>query len=280
MTKGTIILNRYDLTNEIQAKALKNNFEKLGVKVDIVKNSFDIAYFKNNQIFCSLDVDFVIFLDKDILLAKLLEEAGIRVFNTAKCLEICDDKFLTSIYLARDKINIPNTYSLPLEYKAHEVFIKTIDFPFVLKVNKSSLGEGVFLIKSENDFIEAKKQIGTSRAIIQEYISSSSGKDIRVIVLGGKILCAMERTNVQDFRSNISCGGIGSVCDLRDDFIEIAIKAARAVGADYCGVDILLGANNEPIVCEVNSNALFTHIEKITGINVAYHYAKYVVDSM
>lgn len=72
----------------------------------------------------------------------------------------------------------------------------------------------------------------------------------------------MERTNVQDFRSNISCGGIGSVCDLRDDFIEIAIKAARAVGADYCGVDILLGANNEPIVCEVNSNALFTHIEK------------------
>lgn len=280
MTKGTIILNRYDLTNEIQAKALKNNFEKLGVKVDIVKNSFDIAYFKNNQIFCSLDVDFVIFLDKDILLAKLLEEAGIRVFNTAKCLEICDDKFLTSIYLAQDKINIPNTYSLPLEYKAHEVFIKTIDFPFVLKVNKSSLGEGVFLIKSENDFIEAKKQIGTSRAIIQEYISSSSGRDIRVIVLGGKILCAMERTNVQDFRSNISCGGIGSACNLRDDFSEIAIKAARAVGADYCGVDILLGANNEPIVCEVNSNALFTHIEKITGINVAYHYAKYVVDSM
>ncbi len=280
MVKGTIILNRYDLTNEIQAKALKNNFEKLGVEVDVVKNSFDIAYFKNNQVFCSLDVDFVIFLDKDILLAKLLEEVGIRVFNTAKCLEICDDKFLTSIYLARDKINIPNTYSLPLEYKAHECFIKTIDFPFVLKVNKSSLGEGVFLIKSENDFIEAKKQIGTSRAIIQEYISSSSGRDIRVIVLGGKILCAMERTNVQDFRSNISCGGIGSACNLRDDFSEIAIKAARAVGADYCGVDILLGANNELIVCEVNSNALFTHIEKITGINVAYHYAKYVIDSM
>lgn len=211
MIKGTIILNAFDKTNDLQAKALQDAFYSLGVKVDVIRNSFDIAYLENGQVICKLDTDFVVFLDKDILLAKLLELFGIRVFNTAKCLEICDDKFLTSIYLSKAKVNIPTTYSLPLEYRLEEKYIDTIDFPFILKANKSSLGEGVFLIESRDDFIKAKKQIGNNRMILQQYISSSKGKDIRTIVLGGKIIASMERMNTLDFRSNVACGVLESL---------------------------------------------------------------------
>lgn len=275
---GAIVVNRYDLTNQFQAEALKQSFEKFGVHTSIVKNSFDLAYFIDNKVVSTLDVDFVVFLDKDILMSKLLEEVGIRVFNSSKCLAICDDKLLTSIYLSRKNINIPATYSLPLEYRLQEEFIQTIDFPYILKENKSSLGEGVYLINSEEDFIEAKKTIGTKRAIVQEYISSSYGHDFRVIILGGKFLSAMERINKSNFKSNISKGGIGYPCKLSDEYVEIAIQAANAVGADYCGVDILIGENNIPIICEVNSNALFAHIGKVTDVDISYKYAKYIIE--
>ena len=114
----------------------------------------------------------------------------------------------------------------------------------------------------------------------QAYISESQGRDIRVMVVGGKTVAAMERVAQQgEFRSNIELGGEGRKIDLPPIYAETAEKAAKALRLEYCGVD-LLQTKDGPILCEVNSNAFFEGLEKTTGCNVAAAYAKRILDCM
>ena len=112
--------------------------------------------------------------------------------------------------------------------------------------------------------------------LFQETVQTSIGRDVRVIVVGGKVLCAMLRQSDCDFRSNIELGGKGSIYKLSKEMRETCEKVATLLKLDYCGIDILSGERNEPIVCEVNSNAFFGGIERVTGVNVAKAYAEHI----
>ena len=112
----------------------------------------------------------------------------------------------------------------------------------------------------------------------QKMITTSIGRDIRVIVIGKKVFACMERVSKTDFRSNIELGGEGKPFDLPISFVDVAEKVATLLDLDYCGIDILIGENNEPIVCEVNSNAFFGGIESVTNKNVAKAYAEYILN--
>ena len=115
----------------------------------------------------------------------------------------------------------------------------------------------------------------------QEFISSSFGFDYRLILIGGKFVAGMRRHNENgDFRSNIAQGGKGEKMEIPLPYIRLAEKAAQILKLDYCGVDLLKGKDGEPILCEVNSNAFLKWIEEVTGINIAYVYARYIVDSL
>ena len=104
----------------------------------------------------------------------------------------------------------------------------------------------------------------------------SQGKDVRVIVIGGEAVAAMERIAQEgEFRSNIELGGAGKVFDLSKEYKELAERVANVLQLDYCGIDLLEGKDGG-IVCEVNSNAFFEGIESVTGINVAKAYAEYI----
>ena len=81
-----------------------------------------------------------------------------------------------------------------------------------------------------------------------------------------------------EFRSNIELGGRGERIDLPKEYALVAEKVAKHLGLDYCGVDLLEG--NEPIVCEVNSNAFFEGLELATGVRIAEKYAEYIVSEM
>ena len=87
----------------------------------------------------------------------------------------------------------------------------------------------------------------------------------------------MQRTNTNDFRSNLACLGKGELFPLDKNLKTLAEKVSRTLHLDYCGVDLLVGADGEPILCEVNSNAFIVGFEKYTGINVASVYAKYIL---
>jgi glutathione synthase/RimK-type ligase-like ATP-grasp enzyme len=102
--------------------------------------------------------------------------------------------------------------------------------------------------------------------------------DYRIIIVGGKAIAGMKRVNHQgDFRSNVALGGTGEKVEIPAKFISIAEKAASILALDYCGVDVLIGPNDdEPILCEVNSNAFIEGIERVTGVNVAKAYALHI----
>ena len=114
----------------------------------------------------------------------------------------------------------------------------------------------------------------------QQFISDTKGRDIRVIVVGGRALGCMERV-AQDgeFRSNIELGGVGRRVQPPKEYLVAAECAAKTLGLDYCGVDLLETADG-PVLCEVNSNAFFEGFESVTGIDVATEYAKHIVSKM
>jgi RimK family alpha-L-glutamate ligase len=116
--------------------------------------------------------------------------------------------------------------------------------------------------------------------LYQQFIVASRGKDVRVIVVGGQAVAAMQRESDTDFRANIELGGHGYQIDLPDSFKRAAERCAEILKLDFCGVDILYGENDEPIICEVNSNALVGRIQRTTGINIAKLYADYICEQM
>lgn len=286
MKNGIIIVNSYAEVEGIsyQSKRLAAELFSLGVSVKTVKTD-DISLSVNGEkAEAMLSADFAVFLDKDNYAARIVEKSGIKMFNSASAIELCDDKMLTHIALAGGGINMPHTIPSLLCYAkgaaASEKFLRRVEeelkFPLIGKTSFGSLGKGVFLIENSDSLRAFEENLKYKPHLYQEYIPSSKGRDIRVIVIGEKAFGAMLRKNEKDFRSNIEGGGTGKRVELTPAFASAAERAAKILGLDYCGVDLLIGDDGEPVLCEVNSNAFFGGFEKFTGLNVAAEYARYI----
>ncbi len=227
--------------------------------------------------------DFVLFWDKDIRLAQMLEAEGFPVFNSAEAIEICDDKALTYIRLKNTDIEMPKTYIAPMtffkEYQDYAFLMQvenSLGYPMVIKENKGSFGEQVYLVENHEEAVKKIQEIGHHEFIMQEYIQESKGRDIRINVVGNQVVTAMERTNDKDFRANITNGGSMKPYTPTEKEAELAVKVCRYLKLDFAGVDILFGKDNQPMLCEVNSNAHFKNIYDCTGVNVADAIMKYI----
>ena len=288
--KGYIIVNRSGFeAQSYQAERLKEEFNKLFVDTEIVQDGYTLFKTEKSEISKTADIDFAVVLDKDKYLLKALSRCGIRLFNSAKSIEVCDDKGETYIALLGSGVNLPKTIFAPLCYRQDEkteeiakrtanAVISELNFPIVVKESYGSMGTGVYLARTESELIDLSNNLALVPHIYQEYLAKKVGTDVRVIVIGGKVACAIERYNTNDFRSNLALGGVGRKIELRKEFKETAEKVSKILGLDYCGVDILYGNNDEPIVCEVNSNAFFKGAERITGVNIAKTYAEYILN--
>jgi ribosomal protein S6--L-glutamate ligase len=121
---------------------------------------------------------------------------------------------------------------------------------------------------------ELSSLLGTMRdlgqeIVLQEFVSESKGRDVRVLVVGGRVVGAMRRTARKgEFRSNLHRGGEGESIELTDPYARAALAAARAVGLDVAGVDVLEGREG-PRIIEVNSSPGFEGMERATGVDVA-----------
>lgn len=228
--------------------------------------------------------DVVLFWDKDIKLAKMLECQGLRLFNSATAIEICDDKSLTYIAL-HGKINMPETYLAPKTYElvgyGDYSFLKPIaerlGFPMVVKGCFGSFGAQVYLAENFERFKELTSQFITKPLLYQKYIKSSHGRDMRIYVVGGKVVASMvRRAQDGDFRSNVTNGGVAEAVTPPREYSEMAVNACKKLGLDFGGVDILFGENDEPLLCEVNSNAHFKALSKCTGADIAGEIMKWV----
>ena len=288
--KGLIVVNPFGVPKEsiVQAERLTAELTKLGVGVTVVSDGYARWTLESDIVLSGLNADFAVFLDKDKYLSSAMEKSGIRLFNSHAAIRTCDDKGETYLSLSGKGIKMPETVfapvcyspSLPLDKAAVKRIGEKLGYPLIVKESYGSLGKGVHLAENEERLIAYAEEYKTVPHFYQRYLGSRVGTDVRIIVIGGKYLCAMERVNENDFRSNVSLGGKGRAINPPESFVKTAEKCAEIIALDYCGVDILYGNGGEPVVCEVNSNAFFSGIEKATGVNVAKAYAEHIVNSL
>ncbi len=221
----------------------------------------------------NLDFDpaFVLFLDKDLDLARALENKGYPLFNSSQAIGLCDDKKKT--YQVLRGLPMPKTIFSPLLYHAKEnrdycrELWSRLKAPLILKAAQGSFGEQVKQIENLEDLVRETKAMSPTSYLVQECIQESLGRDIRVVLVGDQILGAMERTNQKDFRSNIYLGGQGKEIQLTADQEALALEAHRRLGLNFSGVDLLVSSQG-PLVCEVNSNLSYLGFQKATSIPV------------
>lgn len=206
------------------------------------------------------------------------EMMGVYPLNESVGIGRSRDKLRSMQLLARDGIGLPVTTFAHDPKQTEEVLELAGGAPLVIKLLEGTQGLGVVLAdtdRSAKSVIEAFRATNTN-ILVQEFIKEAGGSDIRAIVIGNKVVAAMKRTGAEgDFRSNLHRGGSAQVIKLSPEERSIAVRAAKAMGLNVCGVD-MLRANHGPVVMEVNSSPGLEGVEKATGLDIAGKIIEYL----
>lgn len=290
---GWLVVNGYfksDKFEELFAFLLKSA-QKRGVTLEKVDNCAIVADILTGEIISpkTQRPDFVLFWDKDIRLAQTLEACGLRLFNRAEAIRLCDDKSLTYLALSKAGVKQPRSFIAPFAFSRSprnnaEFFYecaKELGYPMVIKECRGSFGTGVHLVNNADETAALVEKLGSAPCIVQEYIKESFGRDIRISVVGDKVVASMLRNGREgDFRSNLTLGGHFANIEPNEKQLSLAVAAVKALGLDFAGVDVLFGKDDEPIICEVNSNAHFKTTLDCTGINMAEYIIEHILSEV
>ena len=199
------------------------------------------------------------------------EMMGVYPLNESVGIGRSRDKLRSMQLLARDGIGLPVTTFAHDPKQTEEVLALAGGAPLVIKLLEGTQGLGVVLAdtdRSAKSVIEAFRATNTN-ILVQEFIKEAGGSDIRAIVVGGKVIAAMKRQGGEgEFRSNLHRGGSAAVVKLSPEERSTAVRAAKAMGLNVCGVD-MLRANHGPVVMEVNSSPGLEGVENATGLDIA-----------
>ena len=313
MKQGWLIVNEYLDTEKFLEirKLFLSGAEKKNVKLTVYTNA-DFAVDLSGAVVKSRAFDegepeFIIFYDKDITLAAALEKMGYRLYNSADAIDVCDSKVKTAEKIAEYNLNckddeakilMPKTYKVPFTYENIGIkdsysfdFLEYVEkdlceagegalsgaYPMVIKESNSSFGMGVHLATSREEAVKLICEYGNKECIIQEYLSYSSGRDYRLQMVSDKCVCAMMRSNENDFRANITNGGKMSEYKPTDEDLSLARNVMKCLKLDFAGIDIMHDKSGRAVFLEANSNAHFKNIYDLTGINAAEKMIEYIV---
>jgi RimK family alpha-L-glutamate ligase len=219
-----------------------------------------------------------------LAVVRQLEKLGVFVLNSNRSIEIAKDKLFTLQLLSANNIPVPRTMLIKFPFNTAPVE-REFSYPVIVKTITGSRGKGVFLARNRNKLIKLIKRFELTDEpktglILQEFISTSSGKDIRVIVIGGKVIGAIIRqASNGNFKANYSAGGIVDLYKVNPDVERLARESAKIVGLDIAGIDILFDKEKYK-VSEVNSYPGFEGFEKVTDINVSEEIFKYILENL
>ncbi len=199
------------------------------------------------------------------------EMMGVFPTNESQGISRSRDKLRSLQLLARAGIGLPVT-AFSHYTKDIEGLIGVVGgTPLIIKLLEGTQGIGVVLAETDQaakSVIEAFRGLDAN-ILIQEYIKEAGGMDIRCFIIGGKVVASMKRQGAEgEFRSNLHRGGYAEKIRLTPEERSTAIRAAKTMGLNVAGVD-LLRSNHGPVVVEVNSSPGLEGIEKSTGIDVA-----------
>jgi len=226
---------------------------------------------------------FAVFWDKDIHVARYLEdEAHIPIFNNQHTIETCSDKAL--IYLALRNYNVPTPGTVILPYTFNVSLLNYFDdvkemlndlpYPILIKDRFESLDSKVYLIPDENGFKEALIEVGKKSLLAQQYVLPQQRHFYRVSVVGGIVIAAVERLRDTNDEGQVIEQAVPIKITL--PIRKLAMAAAKAVGADFCAVDIIVDRKKRLYVYSVKTNAGTLAIERATGLHVSWYIGRYI----
>ena len=193
------------------------------------------------------------------------------------------DKLRSLQILSKNGLGMPKTAFTNFSKGGEKQLIEQVSgAPVIIKLLEGTQGLGVVLAetkKAAQSVVEAFHGL-KARIIVQEYIKEAKGADIRAFVVHWKVVGAMKRQGAEgEFRSNLHRGGVATVIKLSRLERQAALNAAKALGLDVAGVD-MLQSDRGPLILEVNSSPGLEGIEGATGINIAAEIVNFVVDSV
>lgn len=213
-------------------------------------------------------------------IVRQFEMQGLYTVSSSIAINRSRDKLRSMQLLAKYGVGIPKTVVSRNTTDIDNLLEQLGGMPVIIKLARGTHGNGVVLAetkKAAKSVLQAfylTNDDGTN-ILLQEFIKESAGTDIRAFVVGSRVVASMKRQSLDDdFRSNLHKGGSGTTIKLTDEEKKVAIKAARAMGLNVAGVD-LMRSERGPLVLEVNASPGFG-IEKVTGRNVALAIIEYV----
>ena len=174
-----------------------------------------------------------------------------------------------------NELGVKQPKTLYCKYPDFNLLKDELKLPFVIKDNNGSRGMNVSLIEDENSMRDIIENNPSIKFIFQEYISDSKGRDLRLYVVGDKVVGSITRVATgDDFRANVSLGGVGKEIEVPLSLETQSINIAKRLGLNICSVDYLY-SNNDYIFCEANGNAAFSAFIKL-GYKMQDIFMKYI----
>lgn len=199
------------------------------------------------------------------------ERQGVAMLNSPAAIEAVADKLHTLQLLSGASLPIPKTIlgKFPVDVNVVE---RELGFPVIVKTLRGTRGNGVLMCSDREQFNDLATLLDGAQVgadfIFQQFVRASHGRDVRVLVINGAAVAAMERRSTDgSFKSNISLGGVGRPFDLPPEMADLAVRVASVLNLDVAGVDILFDEHGYRI-CEANSSPGFQGLEKACRINV------------
>jgi len=215
-------------------------------------------------------------LQQGLHILRALEASGIRTVNHSDSILKASNKLISLSLFAKTHLPIPLTTFFHMTDPSYEQF--EFQYPLVLKLPIGSQGKGVALIEKKASLLQWIELLRTAEkeVILQEYIR---GQDIRVLVLKGQVMAAMARTATKnDFRANLSLGGIGKKINLTPIEETLAIEAAQLLGLEFCGID-LIRTRKKSYILEANAFPGIMGISEVTKKTLAKSIATTLLES-
>lgn len=203
-----------------------------------------------------------------------LENSGVRLVNSPYAIEKMVDKYYTSSLLQKAGLWVPETIVTETYADTMHAFHE-LGGDVVVKPLFGNRGIG--MVRVTDDDIAGRVfcalQVGGYVYYLQKFIPHDN-RDIRVMVVGNACIAAMERV-AKDWKTNVAAGGIPKKMEISDELMETSLRAAKAVGADYCGVDLLRSERGELFVLEVNSMPAWQGLQQVTHFDIAERLVAY-----
>jgi [lysine-biosynthesis-protein LysW]---L-2-aminoadipate ligase len=219
---------------------------------------------------------------RGLYLTACLEFLGFKVINDFRVGEICGNKLITSLHLAKHQIPTPKT-SFAFSADGAKDIMNYTGYPVVLKPIVGSWGRGVFPLRNEetaNIIVEVREDDGAALSriyYIQEMVDRPP-RDLRCIVVGDKVVTAIYRYSAEnEWRTNVARGGRAERATLTNEIEDIVIRAAKAVGGGVLGVDLMEDAKRGPLVHEINNTVEFRGAYNVSDVDIADSILEYAV---